>query len=478
MKTDKNLLFVFIGLSFIMALGLPLVDNEIYYNFLARNLDWSFFDHPPLLMSAIYLVEKLSFNLLGIRFLSMSSWVLSLFLFYKWTAFYMSKEKSLLATVCMSSCLALLGTSFLVFPDIVATPLILGSFVAIHSKRFWLAGLLVGLAGLGKWNAVLATPYIFMVVLDFCLKEKSYKPMIGLCKTALLAGLCQFPQLYWNYQNEWASFQFHLQDRYSSKKSGFMDYLEKSLNIVFILLVSGLPLAWTLFNKKIFLGMKSGFIKNRALWVGFACATLPFVMAGLKGQMRLYWFGLSWVFLIPLIVQNMSPSLAVYLKKTQKLYVGLLAFVLILALLPVPAMLKAHEVFPLKYHLKLNIRGALLGWDQWRNIPEIKAALSDKSYGFVTSNYRIAGRSALYFGDAGIPGRIRAVGHPHGLKFIGDNKISHEIEKLVLYADSRFKANNWLDKYCVQKPQWKNHKVFQFGYHVKDIKWAVCEKRP
>lgn len=205
-------------LRLLLASGAGLSVDEAHYALYGLYLDWSYFDHPPLIgwLQAIALQfgsSDLSMRVLPILLFSATSWVLyrvTLTLFPQATPWLGFISVALLQSGVMFQ---LIGLAML--PD---TPLlllgllllwVLHSVVVAGRVRHWLwLGILLGLAALSKYTAVtlLLTVALALLLGGQLRQLRSPWPWLAV----LLSALLVLPILYWNYQHGWISFLYQL----------------------------------------------------------------------------------------------------------------------------------------------------------------------------------------------------------------------------------------------------------------------------
>lgn len=197
-----------------------LMPQDAYYFLYGQNLSWSYFDHPGMIG---YLLRASS-ELLGtsVYVVKLTDFLISsctLWVFYKLCLCFLSKSRSLQALLLMTSTLFISVVSFNSTPDV---PLILFWTLSIlflykalfeEKKIYWIiAGFSIGLAFNSKYTAIL----IPIGLVSFLVFSKRYRrvllsPYLWIC--LLVAALATFPVIYWNYENDWASFAFQSSNR-------------------------------------------------------------------------------------------------------------------------------------------------------------------------------------------------------------------------------------------------------------------------
>lgn len=192
----------------IQASQTELLDDEAYYWVFSQHLDWGYFDHPPmtaLLIRAGYWIFP---NELGVRLLSILLSTATLWLLKKMT---LRNDPRLFYSIALSMIALQIG-GILAVPDI---PLMFFTALGFYrydlflKKETWqkaiLLGLVIACLLYSKYHGVLIL--LFIVLSNPKLLQK---PLIYLAGT--LALLLFLPHLWWQYQHDWVSFRYHLQE--------------------------------------------------------------------------------------------------------------------------------------------------------------------------------------------------------------------------------------------------------------------------
>ena len=212
---------------FFLFMAAPLPD-EAYYWLWAKNIDLSYFDHPPLSIwfqsvLGIMITDK---NLL-IRAVPITCFIIFMVIIYLWTktlvvSFSLNMYLKNLVLVLSLPIISIFLT--ISFPDcLVILCLSSSGFFFSRFLRFsendngkftawYLSVLFFSLAILTKYNAVLFGVGIF-IFLAFFSSKKSIIFSRHLFLAMVLIILIQVPVTVWNIKNEFLSFRFHLQDR-------------------------------------------------------------------------------------------------------------------------------------------------------------------------------------------------------------------------------------------------------------------------
>lgn len=224
-KMNKRLLYIFI-ISFLtrllLAFGIELGNDEVYYRIFALFLDWSYFDHPPMVAWLIRLTT-LGANVAPDGFVRLGAVIIgaiNTLLIYRITKNVCNSEKAGLISALLYNgsiyCFIISGT--FIMPD---TPLTLFWLLALERlitilpckeieanqrRSMLLASFYIGLAMLSKytgaylWGA--AGLYILLYNRQW-LKEWSI--YIGFIVSILIFT----PVIYWNIENDFITFTFH-----------------------------------------------------------------------------------------------------------------------------------------------------------------------------------------------------------------------------------------------------------------------------
>jgi len=189
--------------------------DEAHYFLYAKYLDLSYVDHPPL----VGWFHAPIYNLFGtseflVRLPAIILFALTTYLLYQFTAALSgSRQIALLAALAVNSSFLFNALSFMLLPDSFLYPLMLLLIFTIKKmeaspepKYFIFLGLLLGLAGLAKYTAILFVPPL---VAYFIIKRR-YDLLVSkqMLLAAIIALLMVSPVLYWNIQNDFVSFRY------------------------------------------------------------------------------------------------------------------------------------------------------------------------------------------------------------------------------------------------------------------------------
>lgn len=292
MKTllsSNKLLFVFlVGLFFFNLLQgytTELLADEAYYWVYSNFLDWGYFDHPP--MVAVWIsISKLFFATgeLSVRFFSAIT--LSITFYFLWLLIEhpKKKENTGLFILLISSTALFNVYGFITVPD---TPLLffmaiflLGYKKYIHNQLFFSYLMMtIGISGMmySKYQAILI---VFFVLLSNLKALKDYK-IWGMTFVIIIFYL---PHLYWQYNNGYPSFKYHLVERTANKTYK----LEYSL-MLFVNMLAIVGLTFPVLYYAFYKNLKNKQLFQRALnfiVIGFIAF---FFISTFKGPTQAQW---------------------------------------------------------------------------------------------------------------------------------------------------------------------------------------------
>lgn len=206
------------ALHLLVAGRVELSGDEAHYALYGYFLDWSYFDHPPLVGWLQALVLPLSDSAFALRLWPVLLGALASGLLYRLTQELFPNDSPwlpALAVVLLQSALAFQVLSLAMLPDTPLLPLSLAAALLLRRTldserlRDWLLlGLLFGLAGLAKYTAVLL---VFSAVLLLVVPARwAVLQRVGPWLAVAVALAAILPVLGWNWQHDWLSFRYQL----------------------------------------------------------------------------------------------------------------------------------------------------------------------------------------------------------------------------------------------------------------------------
>ena len=221
-------------MHFALGFSIEFSVDEAHYALYAKQLAWSYFDHPPLVGWIQWPLVALTSSEGFIRLVPELLWVISCLLVYQVTieihyfiqgrnSGYLTSSLPSANTCGLMAVLAIIAApmphvlAIGLLPDTLLAPLSLGlMFMALRwliQDHFtvgdWLlTGALLGLAGLSKYTAIFTA--IALLLVFVVARRKPSIGKIGFWLALLLALLFISPVLYWNWLNDWISFKYQI----------------------------------------------------------------------------------------------------------------------------------------------------------------------------------------------------------------------------------------------------------------------------
>jgi len=308
-------------LHLFLAFNVELGGDEAHYALYGLMPDWSYFDHPPMVGWLQIIPMWLAPYDWSARLVPITLYALLNYLLYQVTIELFTKKHSeqawssrvvdtetnpwlgfwSLVLLNTSLILALMGMAML--PDnllmVVSLALILVVIKLLETDalKYWIAlGLLVGLAALSKYTAVTLVASLLLVMIfekrGYWLLQK------GLWMAVILALLMITPVLYWNAQNEWASFLYQIDHGTGST----LWEIESLIKTQVTQLISYTPalylLGWWMMLKPSHYQKAS----SRLLLLFSLPITVLFAWGSGYEESLPHWVSLAWLLLIPIIV--------------------------------------------------------------------------------------------------------------------------------------------------------------------------------
>lgn len=276
-------------LSIIQAANTELFDDEAYYWVYSRFIDWGYFDHPPMIAALVKAGYAIFQNELGVRLFVLILNTATIFFVHQLTY---KKDDRLFYAIAGSIAVAQIG-GMIAVPD---TPLLF--FVVLFYwlyQRFLqynnitsaiLLGICMACMLYSKYHGVLVIGLVLLSNLKLFANKYTY--------VSLLVCLVLFaPHIYWQYQHNFPSVQFHLFERNAAdyKFKFTTEYLLGQ--IVFAGPVIGWLLLWAAFRYKPVSAVE------RAMKYTMIGTYLAFLISTYKGRVEANWTVPA---LIPLMV--------------------------------------------------------------------------------------------------------------------------------------------------------------------------------
>ena len=363
-------------LSLVQASLVNLTSDEGYYWFYTKHLQWGYYDHPPLIAFMISAGYSIFANEMGVRLLNIVMMSGSILLFFHLLPAHLRSSKT--AFILLLAQPLLHYFSIIVFPD---GPLIFFSLLFLLGYKRWLelndllSGILMGFALAGmfysKYHGLFVL--VFTVLSNLRLLRSKWFWM-AVFITLLLA----LPHLYWQLNNGWPSFQYHVQKR--TRLSGLNlhftgEYISQQLAAFGPAFISAA------------IAIKSTTVFERTLRFIVLGTLIFFLCLSLIRFVHFHWTSVA-------IFPAAYLAVMVFEKRqSQKLLYWLtIPFIIIILIF------RIHIVFPFIPLASRDI-GYYAFRDRWAT--EISQLAGDRPVVFV-SNFRDAGLYSFYSGKTGI----------------------------------------------------------------------------
>ena len=389
-------------LRLLLAATTPLLPQEAYYWSWSQHPALGYFDHPPMVSYGIWLTTALfGSNSFGIK-VSAVLWSLGLNLMWARLILDMYGSRRLAFWTLLALNMTLVYQIYGVGPT-PDSPLLLawvGTIWAVwratqsRQGRWWLlAGLFAGLGLVGKYSAVLLGPVV-LLYLAMTPTQRHWLRTPWPWLAALVAVAVFAPVIWWNAENQWASFAFQGSRRVGNM-AGFKPRFFGLLVLTQLLLVT--PWLFGLSLKALWQDTRDAVSgradeRTRLLLAAAWVPLLLFTAVSFRSHVKLNWLAPAWW---PLILLGMHRLLQTGLPSRQlKLGLGSSALLLLAA--------AAVTLLP-----NLPLVRDLNTWSGWKDAAthvdrQLKDAQSRGEAAFVFSpNYKIS--SLLRFHLPGQP---------------------------------------------------------------------------
>jgi 4-amino-4-deoxy-L-arabinose transferase-like glycosyltransferase len=225
------LIAAFTAVRLVVAPTFGLGTDEAHYVLYAKFLALSYFDHPPLVgWTQALFYYTLGTNEFLARLPAIILFSLTSFLCYRFTLLAGGERRALFATAALNGSFLLSGLGLMLLPESLLLPLVFALIYAVRrlersqaAANFVLLGLLLGLAGLADYTAILFVPAIAL----YGLVKKRYDVLFNprLLLSAAVAFVIITPVLYWNILNDFVSFRYQTGHVVGGHSPGFRTLL-------------------------------------------------------------------------------------------------------------------------------------------------------------------------------------------------------------------------------------------------------------
>lgn len=307
----------FLVLKAVMSAVMNPIGDEAYYWLWGQHLAPSYFDHPPLHAWLLRLVGTLfGWNLFSLRLLTWVTFLATLAVFWNW-AKRLAPEAPVAwfwRAVCVYLASPLfLGMTTIAFNDHLMMALVVGSahFMLRFSERWetgdghygalYVSAVLLGLAVLSKYNAV----FLGLGYVAFILVRPALRPLLAnphAWAAGLLSVAIQAPVFWWNFTEGFASYKFHLAERWTGPLQ--FSFVAPILFVVVALIVvspfAAIGVARYLFRRPE--GMFAVRARQLAASV-FVVSSLAMLVLASFAEVFFYWNIVAFILVLPLMVE-------------------------------------------------------------------------------------------------------------------------------------------------------------------------------
>jgi 4-amino-4-deoxy-L-arabinose transferase-like glycosyltransferase len=452
--TARRVLLI-VALTGILRLALAgvigLSVDESYTVAISRQLELSYFDHPPLHVWLVGMWRRLvgDEQALLLRLPDIVMFAASTWLMYELTASVYGYRAGLWAALTFNLApVFTLNTAIGILPDgslvlfcLLAVWCFSRAVLAPETQRnglWWMlsTGTAAGLALLSKYTAVFTALSLGMYLLG-CRRRFLATP--GPWLAAILLVVLFTPALLWNYTHEWASFVFQGSRALPSDFSLQRAMLDLAGQLLYLLPWIAVGLLFALAR-----AVRRG-PPDEAGWL-FACLAVPpivvFSLAGLWTKVLPHWPVVGWLFTFPLLGQLLAGFEQTRSRVAREIATATAGFLICVVLVTasqaatgwmerlVPALanndptldfLDWHDLRSTVAQLDLRRKGMIVATVSWIDagkadyalggtIPVICVSADARQFAYLHHPYSLSGRNALIVAAAGRPDWLRLVG--------------------------------------------------------------------
>lgn len=211
-KKFFGLLFIVIVINTIFNGILQLHFDEAYYWSWSKNIDLSYYDHPPMVGYLIAISSLFGHSEFFVRLPGLFTATITILTLYSLAKKMFNQNIANITGILAITCPMIQATFFIITPDspfIMFWALTLYAFyIGVFEKKtcyLYLSGIFAGCGLLSKYTAILIFPSLFL----FLITSSRYRYIL-FCKdiygATCLSFLVFLPVLIWNYQHDWISF--------------------------------------------------------------------------------------------------------------------------------------------------------------------------------------------------------------------------------------------------------------------------------
>ena len=371
-KNRKSFLLLFFGgwliVNLIQSYFTGLSHDEAYYWMYSRNLDWGYFDHPPMIALLIKAGFRIFQNDLGVRLFTTILGTITLLIIFNLIDLPNKSLWLYLALVCSIILMQSHVGGFLAIPDIPVvffTALFLFFYKRyLAQNKIWLAIFLalVGACMLySKYHGILILLFTFFANIKIARRASFWI-------IPVLIALLMLPHLMWQIKNNFPTLEYHLVTR----SSGYQ--LSHTINFVYSqILIAGPLVALIVLYQAFAYSTASDF--ERILKVNLVGIYLFFFLSSFKGHVEAHWTAIAFIPLVILSYKGIITSPTAFKWMNRLVLPSLLLFIFIRVSLVFELLPKTIQ--PVK---------EVFGWQTWAH--EIDSIADGRQVVFVNSFQR------------------------------------------------------------------------------------------
>jgi 4-amino-4-deoxy-L-arabinose transferase-like glycosyltransferase len=396
-----------IVIHFVFGFILGLSVDEAHYALYGLHLDWSYFDHPPLVGWIQALPVQWNWSEGWLRFIPEALWLIGLLLCLRITHTLLEQFRSSFDYITVKAAMFWTSLIFLLapimhvlgvglLPDTLLLVLVPAMMlITLHLKEkldqrkphdLWqwiLLGIVLGLSGLAKYTAL-----FFALAIPYCLiawhgLKIFRRPGLYLC--LFIATILISPVIIWNYQHEWVSFIYQFGHGTGGEwkfKKVFVFILNQSVTYGLLII---LGIAWHIRKRS---------LEPKALLSFFLIPFVLFAYFSGGGGSLPHWTAPAWLALLPIAGIGLAQAWGsgrrfwISLIASAQLLICILGFIL-LFFGGIPQIDKNHEWG------KKNPIADLYGWKE-AGIRMKELSKQHKIPHLAVQNWTLASRMAWY----------------------------------------------------------------------------------
>jgi len=196
-------------------------DDEAYHWVWSNHLALSYYDHPPMVAYIIWFFTKIfGTTYFTVHLGALVCLTLFIMVIYNWTEEMFSSREALWSGITILSIPVFFLGGTVTVPDaplglfwVLTLWFVYRALREERSYYWYLAGVAMGLSSLSKYNGLLLPGLIFLYLVlsrEHRIWLSRKEPYIGF----LIMLIIFSPVVIWNYQHDWASFQFQFLSRH------------------------------------------------------------------------------------------------------------------------------------------------------------------------------------------------------------------------------------------------------------------------